>query len=96
MIIAAFANGIDLIEWRDGALVVVPESQREAVEAVLSQPVEVIRSVDRMGPGDVPEAIVEQIVRLEPGTPEHVVRALLSLPGGFLLDGDDAIPDDDA
>lgn len=94
--ILGFADGITSILWRNGKLIaVVPEQGIAAVERALSQPVDVWQSVVRMGEDGAPQAIEERVEQLAPGTPEHAARAILSLPGGTLLVGDEFIPDDD-
>ena len=82
--------GAAFVEWDDGVLTVTPDMAREDVERVLSKPVDAWRSVT-----DAQGRIEEQIVSIPPGSAEHVARAILSHPGGILIDGDDAIPSDD-
>jgi hypothetical protein len=86
------ARGIDLIHWHDGDLRVVPDSERRRVEVAFENPVEYGVSIDRDAPDGTPIAIEDAIEQIEPGSPEHAARAILSLPGGFLLEGDEFIP----
>lgn len=85
--------------WLDGELADVL-GDRATVERVLSQPVEAWRHVDLMGKpddletaSDVPIGDAEQIDVISPGTPEHAARALLSLPGAVLTQGEEFIPE---
>ena len=80
---------VSFIEVVDGELVtVVPDEQRPLVEQALSKPIDVWRSVEDEEQGRIDEVLTV----LEPGSDEHVARAILALPGGLLLEGDEAIP----
>lgn len=93
-VITGLARGIDLIQWIDGDLRVVPDTERRAVERVFEQPVEFFAAYDRPdAEDDLLEAVEDGLATIEPGSPEHAARAILSLPGGFLIEGDEFIPD---
>ena len=93
--VIGFADGITSIEWIDGVLRVDPQSEQARIEAVFAEPVEAWQSVVQADVDGAPTGIAEQIELLQPGSPEHAARAILSLPGGFLIEGDEFIPADD-
>lgn len=78
-----------LIDWRDGAVLIVdgevanPEPSA-AVQRALRRPATVQRSVE------LPDGGTEEIlVRLKPGEPGHVKAAMMALPGARLMLDDD-------
>jgi hypothetical protein len=90
--IIAFAEGIASIVWTDGRVTVVPDSEQSRVESALARQVESWRSVGQVDADGSPVGIEEQRVMLDPGSAEHAALVMLALPGGFIIEGDDALP----
>lgn len=93
--VLGFDDDTNTIEWIDGTLRVSPESEQERVQGVFADPVQYAAATDRVGADGAPEAIEDGFATIEPGSPEHAARAVLSLPGGTLILGDEFIPDEE-
>lgn len=70
--------------WRDGELDVSPDAERERVDTLLAAPIAVLRAEA----GD-DGSIVEAFDMLQPGSAEHFVAAMKTLPGASVFGGPD-------
>lgn len=90
------ASGVSLIVWQDDHVdVVVPTDQFDRVLAHFDRPVTKWRSALNVLDG-VPVGMVDELVKLDPGTDEHAVYAILALPGGSLIDDGGLLAEEDA